>query len=217
MLLPLAVLTGLVAVAHWYAVARGRARLEWWTKPLTMVALAGTVVAADAAAHGAGRWLLAALACGLVGDIALLRRGARWFLAGVTAFLLGHLAYLACFLTLGFDSPGAAWVGLVLLLAVAWLSRDTAPAAYRLAGAGVAAAVAVYSVVIGAALVAAWWTGLWTVAAGATIFAISDAVIGMTLSSRGFERAAGPSHLLVMVTYHLGQFLIALGVVLAVG
>ena len=71
--------------------------------------------------------------------------------------------------------------------------------------------VAVYTVVIGAMLVCAWFTGEPLVALGATVFVISDA----TLSVDRFVRPLPHAHLAVMVTYHLGQALIVLGVLAA--
>jgi uncharacterized membrane protein YhhN len=213
----LAVLTGLVAVANWYAVGSRRARVERWTKPLTMAALIATALAADAGGSAAGRWLLVALVFGLLGDVALLGDTTRRFLAGVAAFLIGHLGYVACFVALGLPSPGWAWAVVAILLAVLVVTRDVVPAAYRLAGAAVAAPVAVYSLVIAAMLVLAWLTGHGPIAAGASVFVVSDSIIGLSLGRFGFRGPSGRTHVAIMVTYHLGQALIAIGVLAAAG
>lgn len=44
-------------------------------------------------------WIVAGLALGVVGDIALLGRSDRAFLVGLGAFLLGHIAYVAAMAT----------------------------------------------------------------------------------------------------------------------
>jgi uncharacterized membrane protein YhhN len=57
-------------------------------------------------------------------------------------------------------------------------------------------------------VVAAWATGRPLLALGATVFMASDAV----LASDRFVRPLRWGRLAVMVTYHLGQVLIVLGV-----
>ena len=89
------------ALVDWYAVARGDRRTEVWAKPLVLIALIVVALALGATDDTAGRWLLAALVLGLVGDIALLSESMLRFQVGLGAFLVGHLAYLACFATLG--------------------------------------------------------------------------------------------------------------------
>ena len=66
---------------------------------------------------------------------------------------------------------------------------------------------------IGAMLVCAWFTGEPLVAAGATVFAASDG----TLSVNKFVRPVPHARLAIMVTYHVGQGLIVLGVLAALG
>jgi uncharacterized membrane protein YhhN len=215
MVVSLAVLTGLVAATNWYAVGSRRARLEWWTKLLTMVALLATALAAGAGASAPGRWLLVALLFGLLGDLALLGHTTRRFLAGVAAFLVGHLGYVACFAALGLPSPGWAWAVLAILLGVLVVTRDVVPSAYRLASAAVAVPVAVYSLVIAAMLVLGWLTGHGLIAAGAAVFVVSDSIIGLSLGRFGLTGPSGRTHVAIMVTYHLGQALIAAGVLAA--
>lgn len=210
-------LTGVVAVANWWSVATSRFTVEWWTKLLTMVALLATAIGAGALSTTPGRWLLVALFFGLLGDLALLGDTVPRFLSGVAAFLVGHLAYVACFATLGLPSPAWAWAGVAVLAVILFASRRVVPSAWRVAGPSVAVPLAAYSLVIGAMLVIAWLTGLWAVAAGATIFVISDTIIALALARDGFERPRGSDHVAVMVTYHVGQALIVAGVLLAAG
>jgi len=215
MVVALGVLTAGISVSNWYAVGTGRARLEWWSKLLTMVALLAVAVAAGAAGSATGWWLLAALFFGLLGDVALLGDSEERFVAGVAAFLVGHLAYVVCFARLGLPSPAWSWLVVVVLALMLAVTRRVVPTAYRLAGLKVAAPIAVYSLVIATMLVVAWLTGLGLVAGGATIFVVSDSVIALTLAATEFGRPSGRAQLAIMVTYHVGQALIAAGVLRA--
>jgi uncharacterized membrane protein YhhN len=197
-----------LALVDWYAVARDDRRTERWAKPLVLGSLVVTALALGAADSGTGRWLLVALVFGLLGDVALLSDSLPRFQAGVGAFLVGHLAYVACFVSLGLPGPAWSWGG-VLALAVALLAtRGVVPATHRLAGPRVSVPVAVYSAVIGAMLVTAWFTGEPLVALGATVFVASDSI----LSVDRFVRPLPHARLSLMVTYHVGQALIVLGV-----
>ncbi len=197
-----------LALIDWVAVARGDTRTESWAKPATLLALLGVAALLGATEDAAGVWLLVALAFGTVGDVALLSDSQARFRAGVAAFLVGHLAYVACFTTLGLPRPGWTWLVLVVLLATTYVTRGVVPGAHAMGGAALSVPVAVYTLVIGAMLVTAWFTGEPLIALGATIFVASDA----TLSVDRFVRALPSGHLVVMVTYHVGQALIVLGV-----
>lgn len=212
MVVALGVLTAGISLSNWYAVGAGRERLEWWSKLLTMVGLIAVAVAAGAAGTTTGWCLLVALFFGLLGDVALLGDTEARFVAGVGFFLVGHVAYLACFARLGLPSPGWAWAVVAVLGLMLVVTRRVVPTAYRLAGVKVAAPIAVYSLVIAAMLVVAWLTGLWLVAAGATIFVVSDSIIALTLAATEFGRPSGRAQLAIMVSYHVGQALIAAGV-----
>lgn len=158
--------------------------------------------------HYAGRWLLFALAFGLLGDIALLGDSVSRFKLGLGAFLIGHLGYLVCFSELGLPRPGWSWaVFAVLLLTVIW-TQDVTPSVYRSGGIALAGPVVAYTLVIAAMFVLAWFTGDWVIALGATIFVASDSI----LSVNRFVRPLPQAQLAIMVTYHVGQALIVAGV-----
>lgn len=196
------------ALVDWYAVARDDRRTETWAKPLVMVSLIGVAVALGATDDSPGRWLLVALVFGLLGDVALLSESLPRFQAGVYAFLVGHLAFLVCFTELGLPGPGWSWAGLAAVAVALFVTRDVVPSTHRTAGAAVSVPVAVYSTVIGVMLVLAWFTGEPLVAAGATVFVTSDAI----LSVNRFVRPIRHARVALMVTYHLGQALIVAGV-----
>lgn len=201
------------AATDWYAVWRHDKRIERWAKPATLLSLILAAVVLDAGDSTPGRWLLIALLFGLLGDIALLGDSISRFKAGVAAFLVGHLGYLVCFATLGLPRPGWSWAVLVVLAASVVVTRDVTPATQRLGGLSLSVPVAVYTAVIGAMLICAWFTGEPLIALGATIFVASDA----TLSVNRFVRPLPAAHLIVMVTYHVGQALMVAGVLAVAG
>jgi uncharacterized membrane protein YhhN len=214
------VLPACFALLDWYAVARDDRRTETWAKPLVLGSLIVTAAVLGATETTAGIWLLVALAFGLLGDIALLSDSLPRFKAGVWAFLVGHLAYLVCFAYLSRPVAGPpseqwmppwSWAGLAVLAAALFATRGVVPATHRLGGRLLSVPVAVYSVVIGAMLLCAWFTGVPLVAIGATVFVISDA----TLSIDRFVRPIPHARLILMVTYHVGQALIVAGVLTA--
>ena len=213
----LAILTALLALVNWTSVARGRARTEWWSKLLTMVGLLTTAVAAGALDDSPGRWLVAALVLGLVGDWAMLGDTEARLLGGVATFFAGHLAYLICFVALGLSPRAWSLLVLLVLVATSWPTRAVVPTAWRARGPGLALPLLAYTAVISAMTVVAFLTGEPLVALGATSFVVSDSLIALGLARSGFrhEERGGAAHLAVMVTYHAGQALLTAGVLLA--
>jgi uncharacterized membrane protein YhhN len=196
------------ALVDWYAVARGDRRVERVAKPLVLALLVVVAVVLGAGDDASGRWLLLALSFGLLGDVFLLGDSVGRFQAGLAAFLVGHLAYGACFVALGLPRPGWSWLGLLVLAAALLATREVVPATHRASGATLSVPVAVYSAVIGAMVVCAWFTGEPLVALGASVFVTSDAVLAVNRFVRPLPRA----QLVIMVTYHVGQGLIVAGV-----
>lgn len=200
-----------VAVAaplNWWAVAAGGRRREWVLKPLVLVALLVAAVLMGATDTTAGWWLLVALVLSLAGDVALLAGTETRFVLGLASFLLAHVAYVVAFAVTGVPRGGLALVGLVLVAVLAaTVGRLVVPAAARDGGPALGAACAAYLVVIGTMVVAAWATGRPLVALGATVFMGSDAVLALDK----FVRPVRFGQVAVMVTYHLGQVLIVLG------
>jgi len=84
------------ALAVVFAVAHAGSDQPSWRAALVktgstaLLALAGLI-------GGAPAWIVAGLALGALGDLALARPGDRAFLAGMIAFALGHLAYVVEF------------------------------------------------------------------------------------------------------------------------
>ena len=201
-----------VAPVNWWSVAvRGRRR-EWVSKPLVLALLLVTAWLAGAGGSAAGWWLLAALALSLVGDVALLSDSEPRFVVGLGSFLLAHVAFVVAFVHLGMPRADLGLVGLALVAGLAGaVGTRVVPSARRDGGPALGAAVAAYMGVIGVMVVAAWATGDVLVALGASVFMVSDAVLAMDRFVR--ERRFGS--LAVMVTYHLGQALLVIGVLTA--
>lgn len=212
LLVLLALLVTVLAVADWWAVAREDRRAEALVKPATLLALTAAAVAGGATGDPAGRWLVAALLLGALGDWFLLADSDRRFLGGLGAFLLGHTAYVACFATLGLTLSAWTAAGGLALLGALVAGRRVLPAALADRGPSTALPVAAYMAVIGAMLVAAWATTDPLVALGATVFVASDTVLALDRFARPRRWTAPWPHLAVMVTYHLGQALVVVGV-----
>lgn len=204
-------LPAVLALVDWYAVARADRRTETWAKPAVLGALIVTALVLGATDTTAGLWLLTALVLGLVGDVFLLDDSDTRFRLGLAAFLAGHLGYVVCFATLGLDPAEWAWVAWVVLLVCLLVTRQVAPATYMRGGAALAVPVALYTVVIGAMLILAFDTGEPLIAAGATVFAASDSILAVDR----FVQPRPWAHVVVMVTYHVGQALIVAGVLAA--
>ena len=213
----LAVVLAVSAPVSWWAAWQGDRRLMVLMKPLPMLALIGLVLLVPGPGPVAMALLLA-LVCGLVGDVALLDPpsgdppAAYRLPLGLGAFLLGHLAYLAAIAWAPqsgwpFPWPGVVAGPLALVLAAVW-GRPVARAAGALR-----APVIVYQAVILTLLIAAAARGPWVLVAGAAFFVASDLMLGRSLFL-ATKRWHGPA---VMVTYHLAQVLLVVGLLVPSG
>jgi uncharacterized membrane protein YhhN len=209
--LALLIAAAVIALGDWAAVNERLFRLEYVLKPLTLVLL---IAAASSADLGVAQpWVLAALVFGLLGDIGLmLSRGAEAdapFIGGLAAFLVGHICYIVGFLRVGVRSLDLL-AGLLVALGVAGLALPAVlRGAARAAGRQFAAIVGAYSAVLAAMTVLAVGTGIVATAIGGVLFLASDTLIAR-------ERFVAPvrhGSLLVIVTYHLAQFLILVGLI----
>ncbi len=213
MALALLVLAGIVAVGDWFAVWQRRPRLERLLKPLTLGLLIGAGIAADVGTLKP--WVLAALALCLLGDVALLLSSDEpgppdlGFLLGLGAFLLGHIAYVVAFLQHGVR--GAPLVAGVLL--VGGSAASVLPAVFagarRAGGWALLLPVAGYAGALTLMSILGVGTGLFATALGALLFLGSDS----TLAFERFVRPVRYGALRVIVSYHLAQALILIGLV----
>jgi uncharacterized membrane protein YhhN len=202
----------LVALADWYAVARGDAAFERLAKPAVMAVLLAAAMLGDPEARPVSLLLGAALGASLIGDLLLLPPVR--FSAGLTAFLLAHVAYLGAFL-LGPLHGATALIGAVIGAGILLLvGRPTLRGATT---AEMRRPVAAYLVAIVLMAIAATASGSILAAAGAWLFAGSDAILGWRrFVDSPDSRDAAPSwhRLAVMVPYHLGQILLTAAILI---
>jgi uncharacterized membrane protein YhhN len=201
-----------LAVADWWAIWRGADGVRKVTKPAATMALVAIAAVAGEMAGEARAALVVAVVLCLVGDVALLATSEARFLLGLGAFAVGHVAYIVTALFVGVSWPelAAAFPVLAVLLGVQAATRML-QGARRRSGPLMAAAVAVYSLIISAMVVTAFGTASWPAAAGATLFAVSDSLI----AHHRFVRPVGRADLPIMVTYHTGQLLLIGGLIAA--
>lgn len=227
-------LAAAAALIDWVAVGRGLRRVELFAKPSVLALL--VIAAALAAPEDAGvrPWLVTALALGLIGDVALLgasdagragparagvgddfgtesRAPGRFFLLGLVAFGLGHLSYLAAMLAAGVDRTSALFGAALATVMIAGSIHRIVRGAFRDGGAPLAAAVICYTVALGATVVLGVGTAVLLVAYGSVLFAASDLVLGYDR----FVRKSHWSRLTIIVTYHLAQFALLVGLSLS--
>lgn len=189
-----------------------RRPLFYLAKPLTtgLILALAWVSLADAPAYR--NWVMAALGCCLVGDIALMFTGSRAFLLGLAGFLLGHLLLIAAFaadlpLVPLFLPQLAALAALAFLLAVIAYSRWLLPRTGRLRTAVLLYLSALTAMVLTALLRAGLSEShaATLAAAGALLFAVSDAV----LAYRKFVSAPWWGQPATLLSYYLAIGLIA--------
>lgn len=197
------------AVLDWGAVLRGDHILERVTKPTVTLLLIGLAwsLHGDSPVPGPPSLtvLLVALGLSLVGDVLLLTATTARFLAGLAAFLVAHVAYVVGVVS----TPGRGgfpwWLLPVLpmlLLVHARFGRDIVRHAGR-----ARLPVLLYQLALFVLVLAAAWQGDWVVLLGTLVFLASDTILGHDRFV--LERRFAPVQ--VMVTYHLAQVLIVVG------
>lgn len=205
--------TVLIAVAigcmltDWWSVATRRVRVEAVAKPAVMVALIGVALAGDVDPTSIRPWIVAGLAFGLVGDIALLPRIDR-FVVGLSAFLVGHLAYVVAFVLLWSPSAWLAAGTMGLLVLVIGVGR---PIERSLRGNALHLPVIAYIAVSGAVVMTGAGTGRALIVLGTLAFAASDGLLG----ADRFLEPTRDRRVWVHVLYQLGQAGIVLGAITA--
>jgi len=220
-MIPLLISTLAVAILDWIAVAKGWKKIEYLAKPLTMVALflllalVGRLSSLPLVFFGVG------ILFSLAGDVFLMFSD-RWFILGLVSFLLAHVAYI-----IGFNIPlpvvSLTWalvVALVLAFSAARLLRGIVAGLAAKGQGKLIVPVIVYGVVITLMLLSAMLTLFradWPSAAaaglvsiGAMLFFFSDAI----LAWNKFVAPIKNGRLVNMMTYHLGQIALIVGVLI---
>jgi uncharacterized membrane protein YhhN len=200
-----------LAVGDWIAVQFRFFRVEYVLKPATMVVLIAAAAGADLG--GPKPWVVAALVFGLLGDVGLMlsREGRtdRPFIIGLAAFLVGHLCYQVAYVVSGIHGAESI-AGLLIVGGVsALVLPDVLRAVRRSAGPEFAVVVGGYSAVLAVMAVLAIGTSIIPTALGGVLFLASDTLI----ARNRFVTPVRFGPLLVIVTYHLAQFLIVIGLI----
>ncbi len=218
---PWLILAVLAAVLQALALYTGRKSWQTLTKPAVMVFLFAWLAMATGLG-GAALWFGVGMLLCLAGDVLLIFED-RFFVFGLAVFLLGHVAYIV-----GFNIPLPAFdfFGVLLAVFIAILGGQV----FRKIQAGLVEKkllrlrrpVMAYSVVISMMLLSAmltlfrtdWRPGAALLAAtGAGAFLVSDVILA-------FNKFVSPiknGRMLNIAIYHLGQILLAAGVVLQFG
>lgn len=190
------------AAFDWWSVATDRRPVEYVAKPAVIVVLIGVALTLDPAQEAVRWWFVIGLVFGLAGDVLLMLDK---FIPGAAAFLLGHIAYVVGLLLVPLQP---LWLGVGLLLFVVGVvlvgRRIVAAAAQRSRVLG--GVVVAYLAALGAVLVLGIGTALPVAAAGALLFATSDAL----LAWGRFVGSAPGGRTLVHITYHSAQALLVL-------
>lgn len=208
-----------VAIVDWIAAWRGWQSVRWVTKPGALILLIGWYTQVGGW-HGPLVWFGLGLVFSLLGDILLQIPSARFFMPGVGAFFLAHMAYITGF----FQRPLLPrWTAFIPILLVGvifwWLIRRLRSGLRQHDEMGMFIPVTLYAVALSLMWLFAMSTFFragWAlppapiVSLGAGLFFLSDSI----LAFNRFVRPLRSSDLMVMVSYHLGQILIALGVLM---
>jgi uncharacterized membrane protein YhhN len=208
---PLLIVAAVLAGCDWAVVQARLFRLEYLLKPATLAVLLAAAAVADLGALKP--WVVAALACGLLGDVGLMLSSAGRtdapFMTGLAAFLFGHLCYVVALLRHGVRAVDL----LAGVLVVAGVAALTLPrvlrGATRAGGRALADAVSLYACALAAMAVLAIGTSVVPTAVGGALFLVSDTL----LARQRFVALLAHGDLVVMVTYHLAQFLIVVGLI----
>ena len=188
--------TALCALANWWSRITNSERIEAWAKPLTTMLVIGLAIANESPTGRVATAVIALVFC-LWGDIALMAPIDN-FVLGLASFLVGHVVFIALFAQYGMPHIALGVVALVLMaLLAATVGRRIVSGAIGKDPA-LRIPVIAYLVVISAMTVCGWATGRGWVLAGATLFVISDSLLGW----RAFVRERSWMAVVVMVTYH---------------
>lgn len=217
----LLVLAFLTAVIEWVAVGNRWRKVEYFAKPGVMIFVLAWLTLSDGLRQNNLWWFTAGAFFSLLGDsFLLMRREKLGFGLGLSSFLLAHLCYIIALnfprtpiglyslILAGVILGLASWVGWRVLskLRKKGLRRFIVP-------------VILYVLTLGIMLFSAWSVNLnhgWRffpallVGLGASSFAVSDTL----LAWNKFVTPLRYGRVLLMITYHLGQFAIMLGAVL---
>lgn len=206
------------AIIDWIAVGANWKKIEYVAKPGVVIILL-IWLSSTFGFENHLKWFALGLVFSLMGDIFLMLPNER-FIAGLISFLLAHVAYL-----IGFTQsvPPINMASITITIFVALVTAQI----YRRIADGLIASgnhklkipVLAYSAIIGLMLLSALITMVrhdWSagtallVSTGALLFFISDTILALNK----FVSPIRFGNLIVIITYHIAQGLIAFGAVL---
>jgi uncharacterized membrane protein YhhN len=209
----------LSALIEWMAIYKNWRKVEYFAKPGVMVFLLAWLVLTGELS-GLVVWFGIGILLSLVGDIFLLNPNEqRWFLFGLGAFLLAHIAYI-----IGFNSPPPPFngitfvVALIVVMSALPLVRRILLGAAQMGLRRLILPVRIYAAAISLMLFSALitlfridWLSIpaYLVSIGAILFITSDIVLAWNKFVKPIRRG----RLILMITYHLGQFALIAGAV----
>jgi uncharacterized membrane protein YhhN len=208
---------GLAALVDWIAVSRSDRGLEYVAKPAVLVAL--TLAAAAIPAQSIDLvdrrwWFVCALACCLVGDVALMLPR-DLFVPGLTAFLAGHVLFVVGLLQapspagsppFSFSATGLLVAAAVVIAVEAVPGSVLIQALWSDGHRSLVPPVLLYVAAIMTMVVLAANVGITLALTGAALFLLSDTLLAIDRFVRPIPRGS----LSVHVTYHLAQGLLVL-------
>lgn len=213
-------LAALSAIVEWIAIYKNWRKVEYFAKPGTLVFLLAWLLLTGELMHGLVHWFSIGLLLSLIGDIfLLLSNERRWFLFGLGAFLLAHIAYI-----IGFNSSPPPFSGITFVVALIVLTTALPLVRRILLGATqmglrrlllpVRIYAAAISLMLFSALITLFrtdWLSIpaYLVSAGAILFITSDIVLAWNKFVKPIRRG----RLILMITYHIGQFALIAGAI----
>lgn len=215
----------LFAIFDWLAVSKKNQALERFAKPLTMVMLIAWVFSMGTdrgSMQDSLNYFFVGFCFSLAGDLFLLAPPERWFIWGLAAFLGAHIAFILGFGVISFVPERwlqSALFAIVLLAVGSVVVSKLISGIKKNSQTKLIAPLILYAIIISYMLFSAsqillnmnWMTThAYLVSFGALFFYISDIL-------NAWERFVFPirnGRLIVMITYHLAQFGIALGAML---
>ena len=201
-----------VAPANWLSRRPGHERWEAPTKLGAIALLIAMAVVLTPFDDTVRAWFVAALVLSAAGD-AFLLDGERFFLPGLASFLLAHVAYIVGIVLVDGWHPAGLLLGLAGGVVLFWfVGRRILAASGRLR-----IPVACYLVAILTMAILACASLPLVGVAGALLFVASDSLLGwrMFVIERARGAGATPTWMppAIMATYHVGQLLLTLSLV----
>lgn len=210
------------AILDWIAVAIGNRRLEYFAKPATLLILIlWFSIQLPELPPLFSVWFLFGLALSLVGDIFLMLPEEN-FIKGLFAFLLSHITYVIAFNLTGLLMNLESLLIATAVALVTWIVLRRIVDSMRASGRPSLITPVIF---YGAVLSLMLWSAVtrvlhsdwepfagWLIALGGALFYIADA-------SNAWNRFVGQlpgGRIFEMITYHLAQLTLSIGVLLVI-